>query len=389
MRVGLVTACYKPVVNGVTRMVELYRRYLEAAGHEITIFTWGRPPGGLREPGVMRSPAMPLGTTGYYFGLRFNRAARQRLRQMDVVHAHHLLMALELAHRDAAGPVVYTNHTRLDLYAAEYLRLPPSAARWLMRRVWPAATRHAQAIIAPSPSIAQTLRAFGVSRPIALIPNGVELDRFRQTDRIAMRRRLGYHDEIVAIYTGRLAAEKNVLALLDSFARFRAGRPDVRLLLVGGGPLQAPLARRAAALGIGSDVAFSGPVAPEDVPGYLAAADFFVTASLTETHPLSVIEALAAGLPVAAFDAPGVADIVVHDQTGFLVSPESKLEDALNALGSQPSRREHMSRAAALAGAAYDIRATVERTVALYNRLLAGVPLAAADGDVAAAVEAG
>ena len=62
MHIGMVTACYKPVINGVTRMVALYKHHLEALGHEVTIFTLGEPDPAGDEPGVVRSPAVSLGS---------------------------------------------------------------------------------------------------------------------------------------------------------------------------------------------------------------------------------------------------------------------------------------------------------------------------------------
>jgi hypothetical protein len=73
MRIGMITACYKPVVNGVTRMVSLYKAELENLGHEVTVFTLGRPDPNGEEPGVVRSAGLPL-TGGYHLAPRYNAA---------------------------------------------------------------------------------------------------------------------------------------------------------------------------------------------------------------------------------------------------------------------------------------------------------------------------
>ena len=91
MRIGLVTACYRPVVNGVTRILALYQKYLPLHGHEVTVFTLGQPQHNGAEPGVVRSPAIHV-RGGYYYSPRYGRAAQARLRQMDIVHCHHMLM---------------------------------------------------------------------------------------------------------------------------------------------------------------------------------------------------------------------------------------------------------------------------------------------------------
>ena len=98
MRIGMVTACYKPVINGVTRMVSLYKQHLEAAGHEVTIFTLGDPDPN-DESGVVRSPGIMLGDYGYYISMRYSSEAQALLQQMDIIHCHHLFMSVEMAHR--------------------------------------------------------------------------------------------------------------------------------------------------------------------------------------------------------------------------------------------------------------------------------------------------
>ena len=106
MKIGMVTACYKPVINGVTRMVALYKEALEELGHEVTVFTLGEPDPAGEDANVVRSPAIPLGKTGYYATFGYNREARERLREMDIIHCHHLLMSVEMAHRYGQCPVV-------------------------------------------------------------------------------------------------------------------------------------------------------------------------------------------------------------------------------------------------------------------------------------------
>ena len=147
MRIGMTTACYKPVINGVTRMVSLYKQALEALGHEVYVFTLGKPDPAGEDSRVIRSPAMTLGDSGYYASFGYNREARALIQEMDMLHCHHLFMSVELAHRYANCPIVYTNHTRYDLYTGTYSPLPQPAADALMRRIWPKFTDFADVVI--------------------------------------------------------------------------------------------------------------------------------------------------------------------------------------------------------------------------------------------------
>lgn len=371
MRIGMVTAVYKPVINGVTHMIALYKQQLEAVGHEVTVFTLGEPDPEGDEPGVMRSPALALGNYGYYVSMRYTREAQERLREMDILHCHHLFMSVDMAHRYAHCPIVYTNHTRYDLYTGAYMPLPQPAADALMRQIWPEYTDLADVVVTPSESMRQVMLDFGVRRPIVVIENGVDLRPFRRPNHAFSRAELGIPETaVVGVYLGRLSQEKNLDVLLRQFAVARDLLPDLHLLVVGKGPAAEDLAAYADALGLAACVHFTGAMPYDAVPGTLATADFFVTASVSEVHPLTVIEAMAAGLPVAASRSPGIVDTVQSGETGLLAAdPETGLAAAIVGLASNGALRREMSAAARAASERYDIRRTVARTLALYERL--------------------
>jgi glycosyltransferase involved in cell wall biosynthesis len=370
VQIGIVTACYKPVVNGVTQVVSLYKKHLEARGHDVALFTLGEPDPAGDEPNVIRSPAIPVGDTGYYITPRYSRAAQRRLHEMDIIHCHHLFMGLEMAHRYGRCPIVYTNHTRYDLYTGAYVPLPQPAADVLMRQIWPDYTDLCDVVVTPSEGLRRVMLDFGVRQPIRLIENGVELDRFRAASDPSVRSQLGIPDDaILAIYVGRLSAEKNIENLLNHFALAHEMVSRLRLVIAGGGPQRELLAQRATELGVGPVVHFVGPLPYDQVAGYLAAADFFVTASVSEVHPLTVIEAMASGLPVAAIASPGIADTVEHGATGMVTSAEAGLSAAMVAMAADPARLRLMGQTARRASQRYDIQAMMDKTLALYDEM--------------------
>lgn len=370
MKIGMVTSCYKPVVNGVTHMVSLYKQELEALGHEVYVFTLGLPDPAGEDTNVIRSPAI-LVKDGYYLSTRYNREAQKLMYQMDILHCHHLIMSVELAHRYANCPVIYTNHTRYDLYANSMISLPQPAADVLMRQIWPEFSDFADVVITPSESVRQVMLDFGVRRPIEVIENGVDLAPFLKPSSPRTKTELGIPETaVLAAYVGRLAPEKNLFTLLEQVAAARDIVPNLHLALGGRGDLEGELRRYAEQLNIAPFVHFWGGITYADVPNYLAAADFFVTASMTEVHPLTVIEAMAAGLPVAAPVAPGISDTVVSGETGFLASdPHTGLSAAIVGLALDEGRRRTMGQNALAASTRYDIKGTVQRTLALYEKL--------------------
>jgi 1,2-diacylglycerol 3-alpha-glucosyltransferase len=371
MRIGMVTACYKPVINGVTRMVSLYKSYLEAQGHDVTVFTLGDPDPAGEENGVMRSSAVPLGESGYYLSMRYSSEAQALMQQMEIIHCHHLFMSVEMAHRYARCPIVYTNHTRYDLYTGTYSPLPQPTADALMRRVWPEFTDFADVVITPSQSVKKVMLEFGVRRPIEVIENGVDLRPFQSPTQPFTKTSLGIPESsILFIYVGRLSMEKNVFNLIEQFAIAQDIVSDMHLFVVGGGPLEDDLPQLVSELGISAQVHFTGPIGYEMVANYLAAADIFATASESEVHPLTVIEAMAAGLPVIAPASPGIVDTVVTGESGLLTNrPEGGLAAAMVGLALNQSRRLKMQMMAKQASLCYDMNKTVAKTVELYTRL--------------------
>ena len=121
---------YKPYISGVTNYIDLNKRVLEDAGHEVYVFTFGDVDYQDDEARVIRSPGLALGDTGFYLSLRYKTQARKLLQTMDVIHVHHPFLSGRLALRYCRArqiPVIYTNHTRYDLYAQA--RLPDHAGR--------------------------------------------------------------------------------------------------------------------------------------------------------------------------------------------------------------------------------------------------------------------
>jgi glycosyltransferase involved in cell wall biosynthesis len=326
MRIGMLADVYKPHISGVTNHIALNKQSLEKAGHEVFVFTFGDEDFEDDEANIIRSPGLPLVDTGFYLSFRYSLAAQKILRTMDVVHVHHPFLSGHLALRYCVPrkiPIAFTNHTRYDLYAQFYLpMIPDVVGESLLQAYLPSFCRSCDLVIAPSAGMRDVLQKIGVDSPIEVLPNGVDLSPIRSVKDPISRSDLGFNlEDVVLIYTGRLGPEKNLPLLLRSFAGTAKAYDHIGLLIVGDGPERDNLEDRVKYMGIADRVHFTGMVPYKDLPRYLAAADAFVTASVTEVHPLSVIEAMAAGLPVLGIESPGVGDTVENEVTG-LISPE-------------------------------------------------------------------
>lgn len=375
MRIGMMADTYKPHVSGITNYIELNKRTLEEAGHDVFVFTLGDTDYPDSERHVVRSPGLPLTDTGYYLSFQYSRKAKALLQTMDVVHVHHPFLSGRLALRYCRPlniPVVFTNHTRYDIYAQTYLPgLPESVAETLMETYMPDFCSAVNLVISPSPGMATVLRKFKVDAPIIVVPNGVEIERFQKAAPLP-RTDFGYQpDDILLVYTGRLAPEKNLPFLLKAFSGVAQAVPNAHLLVVGDGALREELQEQAAASPVAANIHFTGKISYDKLPGYLAMCNLFVTASVSEVHPLSVIEAMGAGLPVLGIHSVGVGDTVLDGISGLLSSDDLAAFSAkMTRLCLDSDLRKKMSLAARKESQRYDIQRTSQAMLGHYQRLV-------------------
>lgn len=259
----------------------------------------------------------------------------------DIVHTHSYVMRYTLPAARRAAMV----HTVHNLAAREVDRV----GRWIHR----AGFRMGAVPVAVAGEVARSFEAAYGFPPI-VIPNGIETARYlRPGARAAWRRANGFgEDEFLAVSVARLDPQKNPLGLVEAFQRARTGG---RLLLAGDGSLRGRIAgERVHCLGVRADV-----------PDLLAACDLFALASHWEGHPVALMEAMAAGLPVVAPRVGGVPEIV--GEAGVLVAPGDirELSGAIAALAGDAPRRAALAHAARERAQGFD----VSRMVASYEEL--------------------
>jgi 1,2-diacylglycerol 3-alpha-glucosyltransferase len=377
MRIGMMADTYKPHISGITTYIALNKHEMENAGHQVYVFTFGDEDYEDEEANIVRSGGVPIVDTGYYLNFRYKRQARKLLQTMDIVHVHHPFLSGPIGLRICRPrgiPLVFTNHTRYDLYAHAYLPiLPDVIGETMLHAYMPAFCRACDQIIAPSVGMRDILVKLGVDASIQVVPNGVDLQPFLSCDDIQDRKQFGINpDDVVLIYLGRLGPEKNIPFLLRSFAGISQAYEKARLLIVGDGPERDNFEDRVQAMGIQEKVVFTGMVSYDKLPGYLHMSDAFVTASVTEVHPLSVIEAMAASLPVLGIQSPGVGDTVQDGVTGFLSTEDLAAFTAkMVRLVSEHDRRREMGLNAQKASEQYAIEKTTLTMLNLYEETIA------------------
>lgn len=231
-----------------------------------------------------------------------------RREQIDVVHTHNTYPHIyaTIAARLAGVPVVVNTRHGQRLGHGWRSTVPYRAATWLADRVIAVSDDAARLCVT-----ADRLP----SRKVVRIWNGIDLEQFEYR---------GPVDQPIAISVARLSPEKDFATLLRAIPQVVAEVPEFRLQLVGDGPERSRLEQLAAELQLGDRVEFLGEC--HNVPALLANAGLFVSSSLSEGISLTLLEAMAVGLPVVATAVGGNPEIVVPEETGWLLpagSPEA------------------------------------------------------------------
>jgi len=293
------------------------------------------------------------------------------------------VFALAGLHRALRPDVVHWHAARAHALGAIASLIAPGPARILSRRVDFPVRRSPgsrllyslpiDSILAISGGVRDALIGSGVSADrIEVVPSGIDLGPFQAPfDRPAARKRLGIADgDLLVLQIAALAPHKSQTDLLRAAARVRTDRPDVKIWIAGEGPLRGDLEAEHRALALGESVRFLG--FRNDTTDLLRAADLFVISSYLEGLGTSILDAMAAGLPVVATRVGGIPEIVAHEETGLLVPPRDpdKLAAAILVLAGDPARRAALGAKGRERARAFSADATAERTREAYLRVL-------------------
>lgn len=285
----------------------------------------------------------------------------------DLVHTHSSKAGVvgRLAARRLGLPAVHTVHG----WPFHEHQRPP------VRRTWQAVERlcaplcERLVVVADADREKGLAAGIGHSEQYATIRSGLELSLYGAAaeTRAAVRAEFGLDGDAVVIgAVNRLSPQKDPHTLLRAVGPLLQARPDVRLLVVGDGPLRHEVERLA-----GPQVVFAG--LRTDVPRLLTAMDVFVTTSRWEGLPRTVLQAMATGLPVVATAADGVVDVVQDGRTGLLVRPgdEVAVRLAVGRLLDEPGLGSALAVAAATRLPEFDAGRMVRQLEDLYGEVLA------------------
>lgn len=303
--------------------------------------------------------------------LRIARVVKAFHPQVIHTHLHALSYTLLPALYYNVPVIVHTVHNMAEYDIAGYETLKKAAR--LIHRV---AYKRRVVPVAIASEVAKSLTSVYGVREVSLIPNGIPVEAFNnpRVGSETWREQEGFgQEDVLFVCVAGLRLQKNHSLLLEAFSQGPASTdPRARLLLVGAGYLSDELEKKARTLGLGAKVSFMG--LRTDIPEVLNAADVFVLSSDWEGNPLSVMEAMAAGMPVISTAVGGVPELVEEGKSGLLVPRGSvgALARAMSLLAKDQELRLNMGRAAyERAVQRFDLRVMTEAYANLYEAALA------------------
>lgn len=346
MRIGMFTDCYRPAVNGVVTSIESTIEYLRSRGHDVYLFA---PQSGIDMDGGHKELRFSAFTFPFHREQRvavpfpWDRFQEIGRLQLDIIHVH-TPFAVGLMGRYWSDkkkiPLIYTHHTHFEEYV-HYIPLPKKVLKHLAVE-WPKNfCQKCRAVIAPSKAIKKVLETYGITKPVYVWPSPIDLSCYQKGDKEDVFRKFPeWKKKFRLLYVGRLGKEKGLDFLLKALRILKDKDVNAGLLIVGDGPYRGAVLDLVQQYNLQDYVWFAGRVMRERVCNYYAASELFVFSSVTETQGLVVAEALAAGCPVVAVDAPGVNEAFSNGNGGALTPPEPALfaEEVASLLNNQEER---------------------------------------------------
>jgi glycosyltransferase involved in cell wall biosynthesis len=368
MKIALFTETFLPQINGVVRTLEKIVRFLEDNGHEVLVLTIGDGESVYSNSQVIRVPGIPFSLYKELYLVKpedkwFSKLIENEITQVPIsilqslIPCKHSIVETALEHfkpdllhlatpvsLGAIGfyykdklklPCLATFHTDLAAYAPMY-QIP------YIEEIINGATKttysRAHRILAPSPSSKNQLEKIGLKN-VGVFGRGVDHQNFspNKANREVLREYGLDPSKTTLLYVGRLAEEKSIPEIIDVFNDL-SQKYELQLLLVGDGPIRSKLEQELDTTD--GNYAFAGIKKGAELASLYASCDIFVFPSRTETFGQVVLEAMASGLPVVGYDSPGVCDLIIDNQSGYLVKDFQNFKFAVEDLIKHPERRK-------------------------------------------------
>ena len=365
----------------------MLKRALEQQGHTVYVVTVSN--NALKheydeKERIFKVGGIPIGIYDYRLSSIYPVTLINKMKKwnLDVIHSHTEFGVGILARLFAKQfniPLVHTYHTLYEDYThyithGYFEKSSKKIVEYLTRFY---CDKTANELIVPTNKIYSLFKEkYNFTKNIHIIPTGIEVDRFyeeniNKKEVESLKKKLGLKkNNFTILFVGRLAEEKNVEFLINAHKKLVEYDNNIKLLIVGDGPDKEKYEQLSKSLGLEDNIIFNGKAAWEEIPIYYHACDIFSTASTTETQGLTVIEAMAAGVPPLCIDDDSFKGTVTDGLNGKIFKNEEQYITELKELYEDKKELSVYSKQARVQAEHCSSRAYASSVIEVYNRAL-------------------
>jgi 1,2-diacylglycerol 3-alpha-glucosyltransferase len=366
MKIAMFAEAYTPTINGVVQSIIQLKDYFESHGHEVAVFTPGKSN---PKEKIFGCPRITI-KVGYGVAIpKFSKEAKEWLRDADILHTHQPFILARYAAKFAKRykkPLIFTNHCQYELYLhyAPFKRITGPRVLKSIRKFMARCDK----IILPCASFQDVLNSkYGVPKSkLALIHNSISFPKK------AVKFRPASDKEIILTYIGRLGKEKSIHQLLRIFNEAYKKDNRLRLNIFGIGPEMKRLKKNIREEGLTNVINMPGLVSHDKIFEELEKSDIFVSASVSEIHPLTLLEAMHSYNVPIVFDSPGFTDTLM-EKFPELVMPkdnDKKFASKILELAKNKSKLDNLKKKIQKLSLEYDVKKVGSKTGDLYKSLI-------------------
>ncbi len=364
MVILFVTATYLPTSNGVTYHISSTAQALRKLGHEVYILAPSFPGYVDSDMYVIRYPSFPNPFIKKYpLGIPFVPIEKIMKLKPDIIHSHHPLVIGQFASQISEKlniPLFFTAHTQYEQYLNYYFPQGYNFTSKILIRDLENVSKKSEKVICPSANTLSRLKRHKIKNTI-VVNNGVENNFFvKPTKKDASQPTL--------VYTGRLEREKNPLLLIKISKELKKIIPNFRFLIIGTGLMFQEMFEQVIKSGLEENIIFTGEVNRLLLPQIYKSTRLFITPSTSEVMPISILEAMASGIPTIGIEKSGLEEIIINDKTGFIVKNDpKKIAERIKTIFSKPKDLSKLSRSTYKNALNFSADKTAKKLIEVYG----------------------
>ncbi len=405
MNIALFTDSYIPTKSGIVTVVLQLRKVLLDMGHHVVIVTVNannyHDPEIDNDPDILRimSVPTPFKIPDQYIGFPLEHVIIPFLKkhQIQIIHSHTEFFIAHAAKESGKRlhiPVVATTHTLWEDFYIYYLPMGRLIPVHLIRKVVKRLYKKFFAMINVSEKARDYFKEPFMlpATPSAIIPNALDSNSFirkpvTKEELLALRKSWGIApDDIVLLFLGRVVEEKRVEELLEVCMRVIQKNSKIKVMFVGAGGALQDLEKRARE--VSDRIIFTGYEPWTKVHYYYGIGDIFITASLSEMHSMTVLEALMSHLPIVARRDSSFFDTIFPGENGYFADSDEEMDAYLLELAADEEKRKRFGEKSYEISKNFMPSVFGKRTIAFYEKVLEKYPERPSDEELQAAVDA-